>query len=636
MTDCEYDAGTFIGEHKACVVNEIPEGDLRGRKKCESSDGLAVYEHVDEETGKIWYDGHCWSCKQSISKDELKDSTLGPVLYEGAEDRTPLKKKVKEPIAAEDKKRLFATTGYKSGNFRGIKDEYSEFFGHRTRLAPDGTPIARYYPETDNGKVVGYKCRVFPKDFTRGKLGWTGASTQLSGQARFKGGGKYILVVGGEEDKVAGFEMLRESQISRGQEDFEPIPVVSCTAGEGSAAKQCARQYEFLDEYDFIILGFDNDEAGLAAQKATAKLLPKHKVKLATWSGKDPNKMLQDGKSRQFLRDFYGAKDFVESGIKTSAQIDDELTKELLLKKIGLPSYMSELEKMMAGGIPLGYIVNIIADTGIGKTEYVNSMILHWLFNSPYKVGVVSLELTAGQYGISMLSKFIGKNLLRFATGEEAVEFINTPEVKAKREDLWTTDIGEPRWALLDERDGSVEGLQSQIEKLVSIHDCKLIIIDVLSDLLEGLSNEEQGLHMKWQKNLVKKGVTLINVVHSRKPATSKDGTVREITEYDAYGSSTIVKSSGCNILLSRDKLAQDEVLKNTTLPRVPKCRWSGMTGEAGLWYYDGMTRQSYDYNEYFGSAGHTAPQEFEAPEGEQHILQHKPDEGTIPDSHIL
>ena len=626
MSNEELDAGIFTGEHVECIINEIPKEKWGKRKDCGSSDGMAIYEHVDDETGEVSYDGHCFVCKGNFSKEEIKASTVGPQFYDGA-DGKPRKARAskREPVTPEEMSRLVSTTGYVSKDIRSIKDEYNKFYGHRTRLMPDGTPVARYYPETnDEGKVTGYKCRIFPKDFSRGKLGVTGASRQLSGQVRFNSGGKYVLIVGGEEDKVAAFQMLREYQKSRGQDEFDPIPVVSPTSGEGSCAKQCAAQRDWLDGFDNIILALDNDKAGLAAMAETAKVLPKHKLKTVKWSDNDPNNMLELGKEKQFVRDFYGAKDYVTNGIKSSLQIDDELVDELLLKKIGLPAFMKRLQDLMYGGVPLGYILNIIADTGIGKTEYVNSMILHWIFHSPYKVGVVSLELTAGQYGIAMLSKYIGKNLLRFEDGQDAVDYIQTPEVIQARQELWSNEWGQPRWALLDERDGSVEGLQTQIERLVFQHDCKLIVIDVLSDLLEGLSNEEQGLHMKWQKGLIKNGVTIVNVVHSRKPPTSKDGTAtREITEYDAYGSSTIVKSSGCNILLSRDKLSPDPIVQNTTLARVPKCRWSGVTGEAGNWYYDGETRSSYDYDKFFGTEGHqtveTDYSEFTVPENHDH-----------------
>ena len=602
--DIEYDFGVAYGDHRECIYEDL---ESPGRRKpCSSSDGMMVYEHQEEESGVLSYDAHCFVCKSSFSQSELKSSRHGPELYDGAEAREGKPRKPKrEPITLDEMSRLKATTGFTAFKWRGLFDEYNEFYGHRTRVV-DGKPIARYYPETQDSRIKGFKCRVFPKDFSRGKLGLTGNMSELSGQAKFRGKkGKYILIVGGEEDKVAAYQMLRESQKARGQGEFAAIPVVSPTSGEGSCAKQCAANREFLDQYDFIIVGLDNDKAGIEAMAKTAAVLPKHKVKLVKWSDKDPNHMLQQGKEKQFVRDFYQAEEYVASGIKTSSQLSQEMVKELLLEKASLPPFMSDLQHLMKGGIPLGVIVNIIAETSVGKTAHVNSIFLHMLFHSPYKLGVVSLELTAGQYAISMLSKFAGVNLLGFENGQDAVDLLATPEMQAKEAELWTNEVGEPRWALLDERDGSIEGVQTQVEKLIHIHECKFVVIDVLSDLLEGASIEEQGLHMRWQKGSAKNGVTIINVVHTRKAGLSKDGSKRKVGESDAYGSSTITKSAACNIILHRDKMEEDLILRNTTEVEVPKCRWSGLTGAAGQWFYDNKTSQTYDYNTYFGAQGH-------------------------------
>ena len=41
-------------------------------------------------------------------------------------------------------------------------------------------------------------------------------------------------IVGGEEDKLAAAQMLRDYQVARKQDAYDRIPVVSTTAGEGS------------------------------------------------------------------------------------------------------------------------------------------------------------------------------------------------------------------------------------------------------------------------------------------------------------------------------------------------------------------------------------------------------------------
>jgi hypothetical protein len=554
--------------------------------------------------------------KQAIDRcSEILGYDVGEIMSEREggekEDKNPVKAPA-TPMAKEEIREFMQGKGYVSNGYRGIKDEYNKFFGHLTELDENGNVKARYYPETQKGKLTGYKCRNHPKDFTYGKVGVTGAASELSGQVKFKSGDKYLLIVGGEEDKVAAFQMLRDAQKSRNQQDFNPIAVVSPTSGEGSVAKQAAAQYDWCNQFENILIGMDNDEAGIKAAEDLAAVLPKEKVKIVTWSGKDPNQMLIDGKSRQFIRDFYNAKEYAPSGIKTSKDADDEIEQELERLKVPLPPFMEKLQYIMAGGIAMGYIVNLAAQTGGGKTTIINEMIYYWIFNSPHKIGILSLELNAGQYQISMLSRHIGRKIQLIENPKEAVDFVNQDWVREKRAELRENEFGEERFALLDERDGGLESVKLQIEKLIKKHGCRLIIIDPVNDLFEGCSLDEQTSFIKYMKQVVKEGVSIFNVCHITKGKTEVDKKtgqriMRKLTEDDFSGVSNLAKSGGCNIFATRDKYAEDPMDQNTTFVEVPKCRWTGRAGAAGEWYYDNQTHTLHDKDAYLhGGAAHT------------------------------
>jgi archaellum biogenesis ATPase FlaH len=485
-------------------------------------------------------------------------------------------------------------SGYQGLGYRGIKDEYLKFFGHLTKKDENGKVISRHYPETNTkGKLAGYKCRNHPKDFRYGNVGSTGGKNQLSGQIKYKGHNKYILIVGGEEDKVAAYQMLEDNR--SGKPNIAQVHVVSPTCGENSAVKQIAAQYSFFDMYDNIIIGMDNDDAGKKAAEAIAAVLPKEKVKIAVWSGKDPNKMLEDGQNQAFCRDFYSAKPLIVSGIKESTSSMDSVREELMRPRIPLPPEWNEIQKAMKGGIRQGSIVNIIGDTSVGKSTHVNGLNYFWMFNAPQKVGVVSLEMTEGQYTIDLLSIHLEKNLLWLGDGEIVLEYLDRPDVKALYDDLLVDQYGQPRYAILDERDGDLKLLERQIEKLIHQHGCKIIVIDVLTDILRGANGDMQEDHMRWQKQIVKTGVTIVNILHTRKPVNS-DGTWRKATEYDAFGSSTFVQSAAYNIVISRDKMNPDPIIRNLTHVYMPKAR-GGETGEIMQLIYDVETRSVMDYN---------------------------------------
>ena len=488
-------------------------------------------------------------------------------------------------------------TGFKSKGYRGIRDEINVFYGHCTKLDDKGNVLARYYPETNSkGEVTGFKCRNHPKDFSYGKIGLTGIKSQLSGQFKFNSGGKYVLIVGGEEDKAAAYQMLKDSQ----KEGFSGIAVVSPTSGENSAAKQCAAQYDFLDGYDVIIIGMDNDDAGNKASLEIAKVLPKEKVRIAKWSGKDPNKMLTDGLQNQFIRDFYNAKELVSSGISSSADAESGLEEFLTAPKIALPPQLHRLQAAMRGGIKsTGAVVNIIGDTSIGKSFLSDTLLYEWIFNSPMVPTVVSLERTKEELTIDLLSMHLKKNLMWFSDGHDAVDYLSREDVKVLKNQLLYNEEGKPRFFIIDEREGDIELLKRQMEKSGKVNDSTLMVIDPLTDFLRSLGTDVQENFMMWQKLQKKNGFVFINILHTRKPPTDKEGNVRKVSEYDALGSGTFVQSADINIVINRDKMSDDPVERNTTYVDMPKCR-GGTTGEICALYYDAETRQQYDRDDYF------------------------------------
>jgi hypothetical protein len=122
----------------------------------------------------------------------------------------------------------------------------------------------------------------------------------------------------------------------------------------------------------------------------------------------------------------------------------------------------------------------------------------------------------------------------------------------------------------------------------------KVIVLDVLSDVLDGLGTDEQALFMKWQKGMVKShNVTFFNVSHIRKGPSGQSASNGGMPDEESMiGSSTIFKSAALNILLRRDKMAEDELSRNTTYAYLSKNRDNGLTGPCGEFIYDNDTHQ--------------------------------------------
>lgn len=231
------------------------------------------------------------------------------------------------------------------------------------------------------------------------------------------------------------------------------------------------------------------------------------------------------------------------------------------------------------------------------NTTLVNELVYHWVMNSPYKAGVVSMELDSGQYGEVLLSRHLSSKLALMRSNEDKNAFLSNDIIKKRASELFTDSNGNDRFFVLDNRDGSVEEIQNTIEELIISCGCRIIILDPLQDILAGLSVDEQELFMKWVKGSIKShGVTFILINHMRK----SQGPAHAIDEEDFQGSSTIIKSASVNIILSRDKSSDDDVERNTTRITVTKNRITGLTGPAGEVYYDNDSHTLHDIDEFF------------------------------------
>lgn len=567
--------------------------------KCGSSDNLAIY---DDGSYYCW--SHCGHKKISQEYlDELKQNSKSSKKTNKKEANLQVKKtdesKLKPKISGFEVEEIKQFTYIEGSGYRGIEDWVNKYFGVRYEYNEDNEVQAQYYPITYDSELSGFKIRRHPKDFT--SIGRTGKECDLFGQFRFKNPNKYCLLVGGELDQLSAYQMLRNYQIRRKNENYEAIPVVSPTVGETGSQKQISLHYEWFNMYERIILCYDNDEAGKKAMEDVITVLPKGKVYVMQMRHKDPNEYLTKGQEDDFIKDFYNAKKHVPTGVVGSNEISDAMREELVIPKIPLPPFMHRLSTMMAGGIPLGRIVNLAAASGIGKSTIVDELIYFWLFNSPHLCGVVTLESTVGQYGIKLLSRHISTKI-ELLDQDKALEYISTDDVKNKEYELFNTSEGEPRFYLVDDRGGGVENVQDAIENLVIACGCKLIILDPVSDVISALPTDQQDSFSAWQKEMVKShNVTFINVCHTRKTGSGQKAgsTGADLNEEDIQGSSAMYKSAACNLMFSRNKEAEDDVERNTTTMKATKIRWTGNTGIAGKYYYDNSTHTLYDLEDY-------------------------------------
>ena len=558
------------------------------------------FHHYGEGQG-----GYCHACEYTVPSDDVMDeikSSKSSYSKTAKKEKATTRKDVnnENTFDLSDWKAMRKELSLDPSGYRGLNKDVCKKYDVLHEYSPvTGEIVKQVYPTTRDYKIVGCEFKVVdPKKFY--KKGTSGNAVDLFGQAIHRNSNsKIIVITGGQLDALSADLMFSMHKRS----GYEDIAVVSPTNGETSAYKQLQYHYEWLNRFEKIILCFDNDDAGREATEKAAKVLPRKKVYILDMTKNDPNEYLVEKESGSFWNAFWRVKKYIPSGILGSSGIRDKMIEYVQIPKMPLPPFMFKLQNLMAGGIPLGVIVVMASASGSGKTTIVDETSYFWYFNSPHKLGVLTLESDSAQYGINLLSRHVGNKINLIENEEDKLEYLNRPEIVEASNELFLDDEGNDRFFLVEERDGDLATIMSLTEELIISCGCKIIVFDPVSDVLEGLSNEDQATFYKWLKGITKEyTVTFILISHVRKSSggSRANSTGADLHEEDFFGSSSIFKSSACNLIFTRNKEAEDEFDRNTTRMKATKIRWTGRTTPyAGEYYYENATHRMYDKEDY-------------------------------------
>ena len=497
---------------------------------CASSDALAVYT-----------DGHgyCFSCHTYFKEVDGVEAQDNIITYT-------------RPVE------LYGTP--KAITDRGISLDTVKRYG----VTVDTNK--QYYPYHDKDKnLVGAKIRtVDVKAFSAtGDL----RNNVMFGQQLFGGGGRFVTVCEGELDALATYQMLGSK-----------FPVVSVSKGAAGAVKDFKRNLEWLESYENVVICFDADVAGREAAEKCAQILSPNKAKIVDLRDyKDPSDYLKANKQRAFMSEWWEAKPYRITGVITLEDAWADFIKRGTEEIIPFPESFGMLNSMLNGGIAAGEITVIGALTSVGKTTMVNEIAYHFWKNTTKTIGCAFLEASNGEAVESLLTVHTGHNL--------SLEDRSNLDFDKLRSDI----ITDGRILLMD-HNGAVDTdeLFLKLRAMVKGNGCDVIIIDPLQAAVTSNSNETIDEFMDRLLKLAKEtDVSIIVVSHMRKPSLTNP---HNVNEYDLKGSGSINQIAFNTILLSRDKMAEDEYARNSTQVQVVKCRRTGITGSAGWLYYNALT----------------------------------------------
>lgn len=424
-----------------------------------------------------------------------------------------------------------------------------------------GAPVQIANYKNDNGEVVAQKLRDANKNFNI--LG-EAAKMALYGQHLWSPG-KMVTVVEGEIDA------LTVSQVQGNK-----YPVVSLPNGAQSAKKAVLKNWDFLNQYETIVLFFDNDEAGQQSALACAESLPLGKVKIAKMQDfKDPNEALLGGSEKQIIDAIWRAKPWTPEGIVSWRE---QKHRVLETGEASTVTYPYQRLNTITKGIRESTMVTICAGSGVGKSTFITEIAYH-LNRAGHNVGMLMLEEENPKTMRQICGIHINKNIVQEPKQATDAEVLQAYE-----------DIGQYNNIALFDHFGAtnLDTIIMQIQYMNKAMDCSHIFLDHLSIIVSSMTGKVQDerrltdqICTQLRTLCQQLKITLFVVSHLSRPQGEGHESGGKVKLHQLRSSHSIAQLSDFCIALN-----VDPELEDTREISVLKNRFTGQTGFAGTLRY--------------------------------------------------
>ena len=354
---------------------------------------------------------------------------------------------------------------------------------------------------------------------------------------------------------------------------------VSLPNGASSVEKTFRENYEYLQSFDTIYIAFDMDKPGMeAAKKAMAMINPKKFRRINFPDAKDANEWLQKNEFLEYsdLEKLMSQASRAENPSITNAT---DLSQDYRTSiDLGISTGWAKLDKLL-GGVRLGEVTVISADTGAGKTTFCINFFKN-LADQGQGIWLNSYEMNPKMVYRKLASIVLQKHLkYQEFTQEDCNRF---DQYLHKHNVLLNTSNSVV----------NISELRKQIEMASLAYGAKYILIDHLDYIhangtkeskLENIEEAVREIHVLAME--FKVGIIL--VVHPKQLPDK-----HEVSMHDLKGSSAIKQYADNIIVVTRmDRIDPNDLLRVKV--RVWKNRLCGREGAFFLRYIpetDGYT----------------------------------------------
>ena len=359
-----------------------------------------------------------------------------------------------------------------------------------------------------------------------------------------------LLITEGEFDTLACIEAGFKNAVS--------IP-----SGVNGTNQWITSNWTFLEQFEEVIIWFDNDEAGVKGAREVFNRLPNSIVKIVRCEvANDINELLHKFGKLAVLKQIEKASTPTLDGVATLDMIEDFDVHEAETLKTGIEYIDEKLVGMVFGSL------NVLSGrNGSGKSTILNQIYIAEAIHQGYKTFLFSGELVAGNVKYWLLQTLANEEQFAEYTAKDGHKY---KKVTIQSKEKIVNDMKD-KFFLYDNDDYRIEAIIEKMTILAKRYNVRVFVIDNLMTLESTVKDkyEAETDIVKKLKSFAKKYNALVHLVaHPRKSMND------EIEKDDVAGSANITNLADYVTTISR---AKDEEIEYDAILKVLKNRHTGV-----------------------------------------------------------
>ena len=338
---------------------------------------------------------------------------------------------------------------------------------------------------------------------------------------------------------------------------------VSIPSGVNGTNEWITSNWTFIEQFEEIIIWFDNDEAGIKGAREVFNRLPNSSVKIVRCEvANDINELLHKYGKLAVLKQIEKASTPTLEGVATLDMIEDFDVHEAETLKTGIEYIDDKLVGMVFGSL------NVLSGrNGSGKSTILNQIYIAEAIAQGYKTFLFSGELIGGNVKYWLLQTLANEEQFAEYTAKDGHKY---KKVTMQAKEKIVNDMKD-RFFLYDSDDYRIETIIEKMTILAKRYGVRIFVIDNLMTVKSSVKDKyeaETDIVTKL-KNFAKKYNSIVHLVaHPRKSMND------EIEKDDVAGSANITNLADYVTTISR---AKDEEVEYDAILKILKNRHTGV-----------------------------------------------------------